>query len=101
MYAGRVAEIAPVEHLFAAPGHPYTALLLASVPRLDVAPKATLATIEGRVPTPDEFGEGCRFASRCPLAIANAARRRRRSARAGHAAPAGGRRRAQPMRVDA
>ncbi len=69
MYAGRVVEIAPVEALFARPGHPYTALLLASVPRLDVAPKVELATIEGRVPTPDEFGEGCRFASRCPLAI--------------------------------
>jgi peptide/nickel transport system ATP-binding protein len=73
MYAGRVVEIAPVEQLFARPGHPYTALLLASVPRLDVVPKATLATIEGRVPTPDEFGEGCRFASRCPLAVAKCA----------------------------
>ena len=76
MYAGRVVEIAPVEQLFARPGHPYTALLLASVPRLDVVPKATLATIEGRVPTPDEFGEGCRFASRCPSQSPSARPRR-------------------------
>lgn len=67
MYAGRIAEIAPVHALFAAPKHPYTALLLASVPKLDDAPKADLATIEGMVPTPVEFGAGCRFADRCPL----------------------------------
>jgi len=67
MYAGRIAEIAPVHALFAAPKHPYTALLLASVPKLDDSPKADLATIEGTVPTPSEFGVGCRFADRCPL----------------------------------
>ena len=67
MYAGRIAEIAPVDDLFARPAHPYTALLLASVPRLDVAPKAELATIDGTVPSPEEFGPGCRFAGRCPL----------------------------------
>ncbi|MBP1842864.1 peptide/nickel transport system ATP-binding protein [Rhizobium petrolearium] len=68
MYAGRIAEIAPVHALFRAPKHPYTALLLASVPKLDDAPKADLATIEGMVPSPSEFGIGCRFADRCPLA---------------------------------
>jgi len=68
MYGGRIAEIASVEDLFAKPCHPYTALLLASVPRMDDAPKSTLATIEGMVPAPHEFGMGCRFAGRCPLA---------------------------------
>ncbi|MBP2561644.1 peptide/nickel transport system ATP-binding protein [Neorhizobium galegae] len=68
MYAGRIAEIAPVHDLFRQPKHPYTALLLASVPKLDDAPKADLATIEGTVPTPNEFGVGCRFTERCPLA---------------------------------
>ena len=68
MYAGRIAELAPVEALFERPAHPYTALLLASVPRLDQAAKSDLATIEGRVPTPQEFGVGCHFADRCPLA---------------------------------
>ena len=69
MYAGRVVEIAPVDDLFRSPRHPYTALLLASVPRLDVEPKASLATIEGSVPRPQEFGVGCRFSSRCPLVV--------------------------------
>jgi peptide/nickel transport system ATP-binding protein len=68
MYAGRIAEIGPVDAIFSHPTHPYTALLLASVPRLDVAPKVDLATIDGFVPSPHEFGAGCRFASRCPLA---------------------------------
>jgi len=69
MYAGRVVEIAALHDLFRAPRHPYTALLLASVPRLDVAPKARLATIEGQVPAPGERGVGCRFAGRCPLVV--------------------------------
>ncbi|MGR3521294.1 MAG: oligopeptide/dipeptide ABC transporter ATP-binding protein, partial [Paracoccus sp. (in: a-proteobacteria)] len=64
----RIAEIAPVQALFSSPRHPYSALLLASVPRLDAAAKAELPTIEGTVPTAEEFGPGCRFADRCPLA---------------------------------
>jgi peptide/nickel transport system ATP-binding protein len=68
MYAGQIAEIAPVDALFARPCHPYTALLLAAVPRLDLKPKQLLATIEGQVPAAGEFGDGCRFADRCPIA---------------------------------
>jgi peptide/nickel transport system ATP-binding protein len=71
MYAGRIAESGPTEEIFATPRHPYTALLLASIPRLTDTPKSALAVIEGRVPTPAEFGPGCRFATRCPLADAH------------------------------
>jgi oligopeptide/dipeptide ABC transporter ATP-binding protein len=70
MYAGRIAETGPTEAVFAAPRHPYTGLLLASIPRLSDAPKSALAVIEGRVPAPAEFGAGCRFAGRCPRADA-------------------------------
>jgi oligopeptide/dipeptide ABC transporter ATP-binding protein len=73
MYAGRIAESGPTEAIFAAPRHPYTALLLASIPRLSDTPKSPLAVIEGRVPTPGEYGPGCRFANRCPLADARCA----------------------------
>jgi peptide/nickel transport system ATP-binding protein len=68
MYAGQIAEIAPIDDIFARPCHPYTALLLAAVPRLDLEPKQLLVTIEGKVPAAGDFGDGCRFADRCPLA---------------------------------
>jgi oligopeptide/dipeptide ABC transporter ATP-binding protein len=70
MYAGRIAESGPAEAIFATPRHPYTALLLASIPRISDVPKSALASIEGRVPTPAEYGPGCRFANRCPRADA-------------------------------
>ena len=68
MYGGRVVESGPVEQIFAAPAHPYTRLLLATVPRLDGQRKTVLRTIEGQVPSADAWPQGCRFSDRCPLA---------------------------------
>jgi len=68
MYAGRIAEIGATADVFARPRHPYTKLLLASIPRLSDRPKSQLAVIPGLVPTPRQFGSGCRFAGRCPMA---------------------------------
>ncbi len=70
MYAGRIVEAAPAEALFAAPRHPYTWLLLRSLPRLDSVPKARLPVIEGTVPLVGHRPAGCPFAPRCPLATA-------------------------------
>ncbi len=67
MYAGRIAETGAVADVFARPAHPYTALLLAALPRLSDTPKAALAVIPGQVPLPQHFAEACRFADRCPL----------------------------------
>ncbi|MFK3777526.1 ABC transporter ATP-binding protein [Agrobacterium sp. NPDC089420] len=68
MYAGRVIEEAPVDAIFAKQEHPYTRLLLSTIPRLDGAPKTHLSTIEGIVPDIGSWPEGCRFRPRCPLA---------------------------------
>ncbi|MDE0177648.1 MAG: ABC transporter ATP-binding protein [Gammaproteobacteria bacterium] len=66
MYAGRMAEQAGIEPLFAHPVHPYTRGLLASIPRLEDTPKTMLTTIPGVVPSIEELPSGCRFANRCP-----------------------------------
>ncbi|MGE0751789.1 MAG: ABC transporter ATP-binding protein [Variibacter sp.] len=68
MYAGQVVERAPVDALFARPGHPYTVGLLGSIPRLGERVDR-LAAIEGMVPNMTAPPPGCRFAPRCPLAV--------------------------------
>lgn len=68
MYAGRVVESGPVKALFDDPQHPYTIGLMGSMPSMGPR-QGRLATIEGRVPTPAEMPEGCRFAGRCPFVL--------------------------------
>ncbi len=65
MYGGRVVETGPVLEMFHHPRHPYTAALLASVPRLD-AEVQPLEAIPGQPPTLLEVAAGCCFAERCP-----------------------------------
>ena len=66
MYAGRVVEVAPAAELFRDPQHPYTKGLLLSMPRLDEAVHAELATIPGQPPNLQALPAGCVFADRCP-----------------------------------
>jgi peptide/nickel transport system ATP-binding protein len=67
IYAGRLVEEAPTRTLFATPRHPYTAHLIASLPRIgDTAERPSL---EGRPPSLAAPPSGCRFHPRCPLAI--------------------------------
>jgi len=70
MYAGKVVEQAAVEAVFATPGHPYTRLLLKSLPSLEAARKRELPVIRGSVPEPASWPDGCRFHPRCPFATA-------------------------------
>jgi peptide/nickel transport system ATP-binding protein len=67
MYAGEVVETANVERLFERPTHPYTELLLRSIPRVD-RDMGGLETIPGQVPAISRMPAGCRFRERCPLA---------------------------------
>ena len=68
MYAGRIVETGPARRLFRTPRHPYTAGLLAAIPRLSKG-KDRLATIPGMVPPPGTRGTGCPFSDRCPRAL--------------------------------
>jgi len=68
MYAGRIAEAADTDALFAGPRHPYTEALLNSVPKLDQDRTQGLYSIPGRPPDLTDLPAGCRFAARCRYA---------------------------------
>ena len=70
MYAGRKAEEASVDDLFAHPQHPYTIGLLGAVPRPyeGEGTRERLKEIPGRVPSLRELPTACAFADRCPRA---------------------------------
>jgi len=71
MYAGKLAEKAPAETIVGAPRHPYTQLLISSLPEVGVRFEETrLAGIPGKPPSLLSPPTGCRFRDRCPLAFA-------------------------------
>ena len=69
MYLGRVVESAPTPELYARPNHPYTAALIAEVPRVD-AKRRAYVPIRGEIPSPLAPPSGCHFHPRCPHAFA-------------------------------
>jgi peptide/nickel transport system ATP-binding protein len=67
MYLGRIVEQAPARTLFAQPRHPYTRLLLDTVP--DLSLRGALRTpVAGEIPNPIDPPSGCAFHPRCPHA---------------------------------
>jgi len=70
MYAGQLAEKAPTAEIIHAPLHPYTRLLISSLPEIGVKySERRLSGIPGKPPLLLEPPAGCRFRERCPLAF--------------------------------
>lgn len=67
MYGGQVAESGATAELIGSPEHHYTRGLLSAVVSMEGS-GARLTQIKGVVPSPADFGPGCRFASRCSFA---------------------------------
>ncbi len=66
MYLGRVVECGPVDAIFHASKHPYTRVLLRSIPSIHAPVRTKLPTIAGSIPHPFNRPTGCPFHPRCP-----------------------------------
>ncbi|MDH3741239.1 MAG: ABC transporter ATP-binding protein, partial [Hyphomicrobiales bacterium] len=67
MYLGRLCEVATASDLFRNPRHPYTRLLLDTIPDMDMTGRERMP-VRGEVPNPIDPPSGCAFHPRCPLA---------------------------------
>jgi peptide/nickel transport system ATP-binding protein len=69
MYAGQIVEQGPADEVLTSPLHPYTQLLLASVPDPSLGAREDILVRKGVAAAAVDPPEGCRFVGRCPLAV--------------------------------
>jgi peptide/nickel transport system ATP-binding protein len=67
MYAGKIVEVGPTERVFNNPKHPYTQMLIQSLPH--VGDRGERKGISGRPPSLIDPPKGCRYAARCPFVM--------------------------------
>ena len=74
MYLGKIIELADSKELYKNPLHPYTKILISSVPVADPTRKREAAVLKGDVPSPINPPKGCAFHPRCPIAVERCSR---------------------------